>query len=190
MKDTIKQWETEGGVHFLKKIGIRTGQTVLDFGARVGHYTIPAAIVVGKTGLIYAVDKEQNVLDELSRKAKLLNLGNIKIIKTNGVVTLDIKAESIDVVLLYDVLHYFKVLEREKLYSEVFHILRQNGILSVYPKHVIEDSPLDQFRQLHLDDVKKEIIYSNFKFQEKYCDTISHDDFLDQGCVLNFRKLK
>lgn len=91
-------------------------------------------------------------------------------------------------VLLYDVLHYLKVLEREKLYSEVFYILRQNGILSVYPKHVLEDSPSYEFDQVHLDDVKQEIMDMNFRFQEKYCDTISHDNFLNQGCVLNFRK--
>ena len=43
----MKQWETAIGVLFLKRVGLRQGQTVIDFGARVGHYTIPAAKVVG-----------------------------------------------------------------------------------------------------------------------------------------------
>jgi ubiquinone/menaquinone biosynthesis C-methylase UbiE len=186
MKTEIEKWEREEGVKFLKKIGIKRGHNVLDFGARVGHYSIPAAIAVGKTGLIYAVDKAQAELAELSRKAKRLNLKNVKIVRTNGGVTLDFKDETIDVVLLYDVLHYLREIEREKLYREVLRVLHQDGFLSVYPKHVIEDSPLDQLRELHLDDVKQEIQDSNFRFQKKYCDTISHDDFLNQGCVLNF----
>lgn len=188
MKTEIEKWEREEGVKFLKKIGMKMGHNVLDFGARVGHYSIPAAIVVGKSGLIYAVDKEQKFLDELKRKAKRLNLRNVKIVRTNGAVALDFKAESIDVVLLYDVLHYLKLIEREKLYCEVFRILRSNGFLSIYPKHVLEDSPSNEFDRLHLDNVKQEIQDSNFRFQEKYCDMISHDDFLNPGCVLNFIK--
>jgi len=188
MKKAMQKWEREKGVRFLKKIGIKTSQTVLDFGARVGHYSIPAAIAVGKSGWVYAVDKEQKELDELSQKTKRLNLKNIKVIRTNGVTALDFKDESIDVVFLYDVLHYLKVIERHKLYCEVFRILRQDGFLSVYPKHVREDSPADEFEQLCLEDVKQEILDSVFLFKEKYCGMISHDDFLNQGCVFNFTK--
>jgi ubiquinone/menaquinone biosynthesis C-methylase UbiE len=188
MTDAVTKWEREEGVKFLKKIGIKTGQNVLDFGASVGHYSIPAAIAVGKNGLIYAVDKEQRQLDELSRKTKHLNLKNVKIMWTRGGVTLDFKDESVDVVLLFDVLHYLKKLEREKLYREIHRVLKPDGFLSVYPKHVFEDSPLYQFKQLKLDDIKKEIQDSNFNFQGKNCDTISHDDFLNPGCVFNFIK--
>jgi len=71
MIDAMTRWEREEGVKFLEKIGMRSGQRVLDFGARVGHYSIPAAIVVGKTGLIYAMDKEQKGLDELKLKLRV-----------------------------------------------------------------------------------------------------------------------
>ena len=189
MKDNMAKWEIEEGVKFLKKIGIKDGQIVLDFGARVGHYSIPAAIAVGEKGLIYAVDKQEQELEELGRKTKRLKLKNVNIVRTRGGVKLDFKDKTIDVVLLYDVLHYLRKIERDKLYSETHRVLKQDGILSVYPKHVIEDFPLDQFRQLHLDDVKKEIQDLNFKFQQKYCDIISHDDFLNRGCVFNFIKV-
>ena len=53
MKDNMKKWEREDGVKFLKKIGMKTGQIVLDFGPGVGHYSIPAAIAVGENGLIF-----------------------------------------------------------------------------------------------------------------------------------------
>jgi ubiquinone/menaquinone biosynthesis C-methylase UbiE len=188
MSDEMARWESEDGVKFLKKVGLRAGQTVLDFGARIGHYSIPAAIAVGKTGTIYAIDIEQESLDELNRKAMSLDLANLKKVRTSGEITLDFKSDSVDVALFYDVLHLFNVRDRKKLYCEIFRILRQNGIFSIYPKHVREDSPSNEFERLCAEDVIKEIQDSDFIFQGRYCDKISHDDSIIQGCVCNFVK--
>ena len=175
---------------FLRKIGVKVGQTVLDFGCRVGHYTLPAAKIVGNNGIVYAVDKEQTVLNELQKKARAHNQKNIKIIRTSGQIEFDFESEPIDVVLFYDVLHYLGKDDRKKLYHESFRVLKQDGLLSVYPKHTLEDEPIQQFKELNLDDVKREVEDSGFHFEEKYCGIISHDDGLNQGCVLNFRKGK
>jgi len=186
MNKTMPQWETAGGVKFLKRIGLKSSQTVLDFGCRVGHYTIPAAKVVGNNGIVYAVDKEQQAQNELGQKATRLNLRNIRIINTSGQVQIDLENNSIDVVLFYDVLHYQ---EREKLYAEAHRVLKQDGMLSVYPKHSLEDDPIMEFQNLSLGEIKKEIQNSNFVFGKKHCGFISHDDDLNQGCVMNFRKI-
>jgi len=190
MNKAIKDWEQENGVRFLRRIGLRPGRKVLDFGCRVGHYTIPAAFVVGSKGIVYAVDKEPQALNELKQKAKANNLKNIKIVKNNGPIRLDFETESIDVVLLYDVLHYLVKDQRTRLYHEAFRSLKQDGLLSVYPKHTLEDEPIQEFRNLTLSDVKKEIEDLNFTFEHKHCGLISHDDGLNKGCVLNFRKAK
>jgi len=188
MIGAMEKWENEDGVRFLMKIGMKSGQTVVDFGARVGHYSIPAAIAVGRAGQVYAIDREQRDLNQLVRKTEDLNLKNIKPVQTKGHVILDFDDASIDVILLYDVLHYLDKKKREILYSEAHRILKINGWISVYPKHVIEDAPADQFRDLHWEDVKNEIQSRNFQFQQKFCDIISHDDYLTQGCVFNFCK--
>ena len=185
--ETIK-WEREEGVKFLRKIGMGKGQIVLDFGARVGHYTIPAAITVGEKGLVYAVDKERKPLDELDQKTSSCGLTNIKLVHNSGETTIGLEDQSVDFVLLYDVLHYFKKQQRTELYDEVFRILKTNGLLSVYPKHVLEDYPLDEVGQLQWGDVKREIQDSGFVFKEKQCGRISHDDSINRGCVLNFSK--
>ena len=184
----MERWEREAGVEFLKKIGIKSGQAILDFGCRVGHYAIPAARIIGNEGIVYAVDKEQQALDELQQKAIRLSLKNIKTVNTSGRIQTDLENNSIDVVLFYDVLHYHEKEEREKLYQEAFRILKQEGSLSVYPKLTLEDNPIRHFRELNLDDVKREIEDSGFHFEEKYCGFISHDDGFNKGCVLNFRK--
>ena len=188
MTNDMEKWEAKNGVAFLKKVGLKSGQTVLDFGCRVGHYTIPAANVVGNKGIVYAVDKEQQALNELEQKAVPLNLKNIRTINSSGRVQIDLENNSIDVVLFYDVLHYHEKKDREKLYAEAYRILKQDGLLSVYPKHTSEDNPIMEFQNLSLGEIKQEIQNSNFVFGKKYCGLISHDDGLNQGCVLNFRK--
>jgi len=188
MAEDMETWERENGVIFLRKIGIKIGQTVLDFGCRVGHYTIPAAKIVGNKGIVYAVDKEQQALDKLEQKAAHLNLKNIRTINTSGRIQINLENDSIDVVLFYDVLHYHEKKEREKLYVEAYRVLKQDGLFSVYPKHTLEDDPIREFRSLSVSDVKQEIEDSKFVFERKFCDLISHDDGLNQGCVLNFTK--
>jgi ubiquinone/menaquinone biosynthesis C-methylase UbiE len=186
MNKEIEKWETKNGVAFLKKIGIKSGQTVLDFGCRVGHYTIPAAKIVGSEGIVYAVDKEQQALNELEQKAT--HLKNIRTINSSGQIQIDLENDSADVVLFYDVLHYHEKKDREKLYAEAYRVLKQDGMLSVYPKHTLEDNPIMEFQNLSVGEIKQEIQNSNFVFGKKHCGLISHDDDLNQGCVLNFRK--
>ncbi|MBC8473131.1 MAG: class I SAM-dependent methyltransferase [Phycisphaerae bacterium] len=184
----MEWWERDSGLKLLKEIGLKYGQRVLDFGCRVGHYTIPAAEVVGNDGIVYAVDKEQQALNELEQKASHLNLKNIRTINTSGQIQIDLENDSIDTVLFYDVLHYHEKKEREKLYVEAYRVLKQDGLFSVYPKHTLEDDPIQEFRRLSVSDVKQEIEDSNFVFEKKHCGLISHDDGLNQGCILNFRK--
>lgn len=188
MKNDMEKWEAKDGVEFLKKIGLKSGQTVLDFGCRVGHYTIPAAKVVGNDCIVYAVDKEQQALNELQRKAIHLNLKNIRTINTSGQIQIDLENDSIDVVLFYDILHYHEKKEREKLYRQAYRVLKQDGLFSVYPKHTLADNPIMEFQNLSLREIKQEIQNSNFVFEKKHCGRISHDDGLNEGCVLNFRK--
>ena len=184
----METWEKENGVKFLRKVGLQAGQTVLDFGCRVGRYAIPAAKVVGSEGIIYAVDKEPQALNELEQKAVHVNLKNIRTINSSGRIEINLENDSVDVVLFYDVLHYHEKEKREKLYAEAYRVLKQDGLLSVYPKHTLEDNPIMEFQNLSLGEIKQEIRNSNFVFGKEHCGLISHDDGLNKGCVFNFRK--
>ncbi len=190
MAEDMETWEKENGVKFLRKVGLRPGQIILDFGCGVGHYTIPAARIVASTGFVYAIDKERQAVSELRQKAQANNLKNIKVMKASGQIELDFQSESIDIVLFYDVLHYHEKEEREKLYRQAYRVLKQNGLFSVYPKHTSEDDPIMEFQNLSLGEIKQEIQNSNFVFEKKHCGLISHDDGFNQGCVLDFRKCK
>jgi ubiquinone/menaquinone biosynthesis C-methylase UbiE len=89
----------------LQQIGVRKGQTVLDFGCGLGMYTTLAAKIVGEQGRVYALDKDKEALDELMQKAESAALKNIKRMETSGKLEIDLADESVDVVLLFDVFH-------------------------------------------------------------------------------------
>ena len=52
MKEEIENWEEKRGVEFLRKVGIKPSQTVLDFGCGSGFYTIRAEKIVVRKGLV------------------------------------------------------------------------------------------------------------------------------------------
>ena len=182
MKSDIERWIEDDGQVFLKEIGIRKGQLILDFGCGDGHYTIPAAKVVGKKGLVYAQDKEKKALDEVIKRAKTELLENIRKIKTKGELKTGLKSKCLHAVLLYDVLHYHDREERKIIYEEVYRILKNGGLLSVFPRHHNEEMNLE------LEEVKKEIEKANFCFEEKSFKKLLHDDSYVTDYILNFRK--
>ena len=186
MNEEMRNWEGKEGIRFLKRIGIKPGQKVLDFGARVGHYSIPAAAVVGNKGKVYALDKNKDPLNELKRKAAEQRLENITLVKTNGGFETGLKNSSVDAALAYDVLHLID--DRKKLYREIHRVLQKNGLFSAYPKHNKLDQPEQSLKNLEPKDIIREVEANSFYFEKEHCGLISHDDFLNKGCVLNFRK--
>ena len=189
MEADIKKWLKAEGVAFLKEIGIKKGQTVLDFGCGVGHYTIPAARTVGKKGKVYGVDKNGEVLDELMRTAESAGLENIEPLKTEtGLEDLRIKDSSVDTVLLYDIIHL--VSDRNKLYEEISEILKPQGLLSIYPKHYKSDQPGWGLEDMDLTDIIEEIEKAMIYFEGKFFKKLVHNNNYDKGYILNFRKDK
>lgn len=186
MKSRVDRWMKESVENTLKDIGIKRGQKVLDFGCGSGNYTIPAAKVVGKQGLVYALDEDKEVLDQLMSKAKSAGLINIARLDASGKSEIALDNESVDVVLLYDILHYYYFPEegdRRRLLYEIYRVLKPNGLLSVYPTH------LESNMEPKLDDVKSEIEESSFHEENEYTGiTMDHNNNIEEGRVINFRK--
>jgi len=176
----MDKWIQKIGQNFLIDIGLQTNHIVLDFGCGHGTYTLPASIVVGEYGKIYAIDKNKESLDKLEQKASELKLHNIKCLEHSTYETLPLSDKYVDVILLYDVIHLIE--KRKQLLLELYRILKPYGILSVYPKHHQKDMNMD------LQQITKEIEQSNFQCIEQPFKTLMHDDQLEKGYVLNFKK--
>ena len=172
-------WLKKYSEKVLTEVGIKKGQTVLDFGCRMGNYTIPVARIVGHDGYVYALEKDKKSLNELMKRAKSHELKNIKRIDATEEMKISIPDESVDVILLYDVIHL--VNDRKKLFDEVYRVAKKNAFISVLPKHFRKDM------HMNLEDVKKEI-EKTFYFERKLFKKLNHDDKLQKGHIFNFIK--
>lgn len=170
------------GGKFLKEIGVKKDQIVLDFGCGEGHYTIPAAKVVENEGKIYAFDRDKQVLDKLRHLVKEKGIENIEFINKNSKIPL--KDDSIDVVLCYDVVHYME--NRTLIYDETYRVLKPDGFFSLYPKHYKDDYPLMELASLKLKAVINEVEKSGFALKDKLFTECLHDDYYNKCVVLNF----
>ena len=64
---------------FLKYSGIlRKGDVVLDIGANIGYYALLESMLVGETGLVYAVEPVISNFKQLEKNIQLNNAGNIR----------------------------------------------------------------------------------------------------------------
>ncbi len=163
----------------LERTGLNKGQIVLDFGCGSGTYTLPAAKIVGKQGRVYALDKDTQALDELMHEAESTGLRNVTRMDMSGEVRIELRNESVDVVLLFDVFHsyYFpQTDDRRNLLNEIHRIMKPSAFISVWPKHMESEA-------------KGEIEEANFYLEREYSETLIHDNKdSERGQILNFRK--
>ena len=168
-----------GVLQLLKDVGIKAGQVVLDFGCGSGTYTVPAARIVGDKGKVYALDKHSEVLNKLMQRAQSVRLNNIERMDAHGEMEIDLADSSVDVVLLFDVLHsyYFpRPEDRRKLLDEVHRICKTEALVLVYPKHMELTA-------------REEIEKASFCLKSEFQGTLVHDyKDSEQGRVLVFGK--
>jgi ubiquinone/menaquinone biosynthesis C-methylase UbiE len=167
----------------LERIGIRKGQTVLDFGCGYGIYTIPVAKIVGKQGRVYALDKDKEALDALMQKAISACLINIERMETSGELEIELADETVDVVLLFDVFHSFyfpQPGDRRRLLDEIRRIMRPSAFLSisVWPNLIEPESE---------DEIKT----SNFHLEKEVPETLTDGNKdLETRIIMNFGKTR
>jgi ubiquinone/menaquinone biosynthesis C-methylase UbiE len=184
VKSKVEKWLEKDGEIFLKGVGVKEGQTLLDFGCGKGHYSIPAAKVVGEKGHIYALDKDKQDLNQLVKLIKKKKIKNIEVINKETKTSLE--NNCVDFILCYDVIHYLK--DRSIIFGELYRILRPKGIFSLYPKHHEDDHPLMELAHTKMEEIIKEVEDAGFFLQEKSLKNLIHDDYCNEGYILNFRK--
>ncbi|MBA7703095.1 2-methoxy-6-polyprenyl-1,4-benzoquinol methylase [subsurface metagenome] len=177
----------EDGVKFLQEIGVRKNQTVLDFGCGEGHYTIFASKVVGRSGKVYAVDKDKNALGKLKRKLEEGKIVNVELI--NEKTKIPLGEDSVNVVLCYDIIHLVgkndssTVKDRMELYGAIRRVTKENALVSVYPTHLVTHTDVTSKQE-----IKKEIEKAGFKFKREIYTELIHDNNMVKGYILNFRR--
>jgi ubiquinone/menaquinone biosynthesis C-methylase UbiE len=122
-------------INILKEVGIKRGDYVLDYGCGPGSYILPLTELVSNEGKIYALDIHPIAIQMVQKIVLKKQLRNVEIIHSDCKTGLP--DNSIDVVLLYDVLHELN--ETNEVLEEIHRVLKSNGILSVSDHHMKEN---------------------------------------------------
>ncbi len=119
----------------LKEAGIKPGFQVLDFGCGPGGYILPLAKLVGESGKIYALDINPAAILAVKSLALKHKLANIVTMLSDG--DTGLPDSSVDIALLYDVLHHLK--KPDEILKELHRTLKPEGALSVSDHHMKEE---------------------------------------------------
>ena len=182
------RWENSEGVDFLRLIGVKKNDVLIDFGCGPGNFCVPAARLVGADGMVYAVDKNPRVLRKVRRKANARGLQNLRAANSLAELTPLPDGRSCNIALLYDMLHFLDAPERKELYTALHGILTVEGLLSVYMKHVKDNDPGRYFLTMSAEEVAREIETAGFRLSRRLPARIWHSYDTENGLVWNFVK--
>jgi len=148
---------------------------------------VPAANIVGAQGKVYAVDKDCDTLHELKRAAiDEKDLSNVECLCVSEDGEIPLPPCSIDVALLYDVLHpgYFpEETQRRQVLENVRRVLRRDGLLSLYPTHLKKYA-------ITFDSIIRETEAVGFELCDESHRKLVHDGSIVRGRVFSFRPVR
>ncbi|MBI4652703.1 methyltransferase domain-containing protein [Candidatus Kuenenbacteria bacterium] len=118
--------------NLLEKVGLKQNMIVGDLGCGgSGYFVVQAARMVGKDGIVYAVDILKPVLKSIESKARLEKVYNIKTIWSNLEIykATKIKDEELNVILLTNIVHQAK--DPSAVFREAIRMLKKDGKILV-----------------------------------------------------------
>jgi len=180
----IEEWLAGKGSGFLKRVGVRPGQTVLDFGCSRGNYAKPAAEVAGPTGKVYAVDKDGEALNSLEQTIAEREIRNVECLRLSENDEIPLPECAVDTALLYDVLHggYFpQTDQRMRVLRSIHRVLKPRGLLSLYPTHL-------KTYGLTFDKLIGEVKEAGFSLRGEAYRKLLHSGHFTRGHVFSFAK--
>jgi ubiquinone/menaquinone biosynthesis C-methylase UbiE len=122
--------------NIVKEVGLKLGSRVLDFGCGPGGYILPVEKLIGPSGKVYALDVNLTALNAVKSLAAKHHLTNIETIQSD--MATGLPDGSIDIALLYDVLHHLK--NPDAVLAELHRVLQPEGMLSVSDHHLEDDN--------------------------------------------------
>lgn len=122
--DSPKRREALPVQAILNTIGVEPSEVVADIGCGIGYFTFALSEAVGNEGLVYALDIEPEMLQDIKNRIAENNIKNV-----NPVITkeyeLILEDSSVGVAFLCTVMHEVKM--REKFLKETNRILHTDG---------------------------------------------------------------
>ncbi|MBD3346604.1 MAG: methyltransferase domain-containing protein [Chitinivibrionales bacterium] len=110
----------------LKMLDLKPGETLLDIGAGIGYFAIPALEFVGNTGKVIAADISSVMLDELKRRSGTRK--NLETLRCSPD-AIPLPDSSANTVLFAFVYH--EIDDRVAYLKEIHRLLKDNGEVAI-----------------------------------------------------------
>jgi len=132
----VRRWYLR---HVVERVGVRSGERVLELGPGPGTFTVDAARRTGPRGGVVAVDIQPRMISALERRVQEAGLHNVEtcVAAANQ---LPLDDRSVDRAFLVTVLP--EIPDKRLALSELRRVLKPNGILSVTEEFLDPDYPL------------------------------------------------
>lgn len=151
----------------LLSLGLQKGDFVADVGSGIGYFTLPAAEIVGESGMVFALDISPEMINELEGKLEAGKTTNVKTVITQEN---ELKVDSglISYAFICNVLHETE--DMKVFLQEVWRILKDTGkiVIVEWKKEETDYGPPLNHR-LALEDVSDLVVnmgFRNVKHQE------------------------
>lgn len=173
------KWQKSG--ELIRQLNLKPGSQVADIGCHEGYMTFKLSTAVGEKGLVYAVDVEQNKLDQLKINQQQSKVKNVVAVK-GDYDDPKLPANSLDAIIIVDTYHEMD--DHDAILRHVMAALKINGRLVLCEP--IEDGRrklvrADQERKHELgmnyalEDLKK-AGFSILKKQDPFVDRVEKGD--------------
>ena len=131
----------------MSDLGMKPGTRVADIGCGEGYFALRLARAVGPQGLVYAVDINARALAALKKQADQQLLTNVTVVVSESTDT-RLPVESVDVLLVSDVLHEVPEAQRLPLVQSAVRALKPGGFLYLIDYRKSRDVKFDPYEKL------------------------------------------
>ncbi|SEW44771.1 class I SAM-dependent methyltransferase [[Clostridium] fimetarium] len=126
--DNPKRREMLPANKVLTVIGLKADDKFADIGCGIGYFSIPAAELIGQEGMVYAMDVESEMIEELNKKVDERGISNIQTIITKEY-DFKLKGEPISYAFMCTVLH--EIEDKVRFVNEAKRILFDGGKIAI-----------------------------------------------------------
>jgi ubiquinone/menaquinone biosynthesis C-methylase UbiE len=148
--DRAERDQEERPADVMAALELHNGEVVADLGAGSGYFTFRMAPKVGKTGRVFAVEIQDEMIETLRRRAADQKITNVEIVK-GAESDPHLPANGVDLVLMVDVYH--ELAYPYEIMTAVRRALRPQGRV-VFVEYRKED-PKVRIKELHKMSVEQ-----------------------------------
>jgi ubiquinone/menaquinone biosynthesis C-methylase UbiE len=151
----------------LRYIGIKEGDRFLDLGCGDGHFSIAASQAVGKDGLVYAFDVDEESIAQLQSVIAEKKITNIKASVVDITKKLPLADESISLAFMSNVLHgLVENGEADSTLNEIARVTPYNGKLAIV-EFKKQESPMGPPLSIRLNPDDVETLARGYGFSKE-----------------------